>query len=82
MKHLQGIPSRFRKLPFILAAAVALAVPVTAAGPAGASTWAPRSWTVQVGSESSDQEIQGMAFLPSDIVVNEGDTINWQANAA
>lgn len=82
MKHIQGIHTRFRKLPFILAAAVAVATSVAAAGPAGASTWTPRSWTVQVGSESSDQEIQGMAFLPSDIVVNEGDTIHWQANAA
>lgn len=82
MKHIQGIHTRFRKLPLILAAAVALAVPAAAVGPAGASTWTPRSWTVQVGSESSDHEIQGMAFLPSDIVVNEGDTINWQANAA
>lgn len=52
------------------------------AGPAEASSRAPRSWTVQVGSESWDQEIQGMAFLPSNITINEGDSINWRANAA
>jgi plastocyanin len=82
MKHNQGLNTRFRKLSIILAATVALLVPAAVGGPAGASTWTPRSWTVQVGSESSDLAIQGMAFLPSDIVVNAGDTINWQANAA
>jgi plastocyanin len=82
MKHIKGIRTRFHKLPFILAAAAALATSVAIAGPAGASDSGTHSWTVQVGSESWDQAIQGMAFLPSDITVNAGDTINWEANAA
>lgn len=83
MKLMRGIRTGFHKLPIVFAAAsVALGASVAIAGPAGATDWNPRSWTVQVGSESWDQEIQGMAFLPTDIVVNEGDTINWQANSA
>jgi plastocyanin len=42
----------------------------------------PQSWTVQVGSESSDQAIQGMSFLPANIYINAGDTITWKANSA
>ncbi|WP_307274245.1 plastocyanin/azurin family copper-binding protein [Arthrobacter sp. W4I7] len=82
MQHSQGIRLRFHKIPFIFGAAIALALSVAWAGPAGASSSGPRTWTVQVGSESWDQEIQGMAFLPSDITVNKGDSINWKANAA
>jgi plastocyanin len=82
MKHIKGIRTRFHKLPFILAAAAALATSLAVAGPAGASNSGTHSWTIQVGSESWDQAIQGMAFLPSDITVNAGDTINWEANAA
>ena len=52
------------------------------AGPASAGDGGHRTWHVQVGSESSDQEIQGMAFLPSEIFINERDTIMWHANAA
>jgi plastocyanin len=82
MKHIKGIRTRFHKLPFIMAAAAALATSVAISGPAGASNGGTHSWTVQVGSESWDQAIQGMAFLPSDITVNAGDTINWEANGA
>lgn len=82
MKRIKGIRTRFHTLPFILAAAAALATSVAVAGPAGASNSGTHSWTVQVGSESWDQAIQGMAFLPSDITVNAGDTINWEANGA
>lgn len=82
MKHIKGIRTRFHTLPFIIAAAAALATSVAVAGPAGASSWGTHSWTVQVGSESWDQAIQGMAFLPTDITVNAGDTINWEANGA
>ncbi|MDQ0731153.1 plastocyanin/azurin family copper-binding protein [Arthrobacter sp. B1I2] len=82
MQHSPGIPRGFHKIPIIFAAAIALALSVAWAGPAGASSWGPRSWTVQVGSESWDQEIQGMAFLPTDITVNEEDSITWEANSA
>ena len=41
-----------------------------------------KTWSVQVGSESSDQAIQGMSFLPSNIYINAGDSIKWEANSA
>ncbi len=41
-----------------------------------------RAWTVQVGNESPDQAIQGMAFLPSNIWINAHDTIRWAAHSA
>ena len=41
-----------------------------------------RTWTVQVGSESSDQAIQGMAFLPENVYINAGDKVTWKANSA
>ncbi|UUL76092.1 plastocyanin/azurin family copper-binding protein [Pseudarthrobacter sp. Fe7] len=82
MKHNRGTNPRFKKLAFILAFAVALLASMAAAVPASAADWGHRTWLVQVGSESHDQEIQGMAFLPSEIFINEHDTITWEANAA
>ena len=82
MKHIWGINPRFRMLAFIVSVAVALLASVAAAVPASANGGGHRIWTVQVGSESRDQEIQGMAFLPSEIFINEHDTIKWEANAA
>jgi len=40
-----------------------------------------RTWNVQVGQESPDDAIQGMAFLPGTIWVNVGDRITWTAMA-
>jgi plastocyanin len=45
-------------------------------------TSGPTTWNVLVGSESHDQSIQGMAFLPKNIYVDAGDTVNWKANSA
>jgi plastocyanin len=42
----------------------------------------PQTWTVQVGEESPNQSIQGMAFLPADIYIHPGDTVHWVANSA
>ena len=82
MKHIRGTKPRFKLLAFIVAFAVALLASVAAAVPASAGGSGHRTWEVQVGSESRDQEIQGMAFLPSEIFVNEGDSITWEANSA
>jgi plastocyanin len=41
----------------------------------------PKSWTAAVGSESPDQAIQGMSFLPNSIYVNAGDTITSETNS-
>ena len=49
------------------------------AAPAQAET---TTWNVLVGSESNDQTIQGMAYLPKDVYVDAGDTVNWVANSA
>ncbi|GGH90331.1 plastocyanin/azurin family copper-binding protein [Arthrobacter liuii] len=82
MKHIWGINPRSKKLALIVAFAVALLAPMAAAVPASAGAWGHRTWLVQVGSESRDQEIQGMSFLPSEIFINEQDTITWEANSA
>ncbi len=62
-----------------LLALVASAGPASAAEPRAAAS--PRTWTVQVGQESNDGGIQGMAFGPDEIWINEGDTVNWTANS-
>ncbi|TQJ40124.1 plastocyanin [Arthrobacter sp. SLBN-112] len=82
MKHYRGTTPRSNKLAFIVAFAVALLASLAAAGPASADEGSHRTWQVQVGSESRDQEIQGMAFLPSEIFINKRDTITWHANSA
>ena len=76
-----------RRLPrlmrAIVAASIALLMPVALSGAAVADGGkSSRTWTVQVGSESSDQAIQGMSFLPGNIYINAGDKITWKANAA
>ncbi|TSE17061.1 plastocyanin [Arthrobacter sp. KBS0703] len=70
-------------LRILLASLATLLLPLSLSSAAIADDEnSPRTWTVQVGSESSDQAIQGMAFLPSNIYVNAGDKIKWEANSA
>lgn len=72
-----------RLLRLLIAITAALVLPVAVSGAAVAGCGkSARTWTVQVGSESSDQAIQGMAFLPENIYVNVGDKVTWRANAA
>jgi plastocyanin len=72
-----------RLLRLLIAFAAALVLPVAVSGAATADGGkSARTWTVQVGSESSDQAIQGMAFLPENIYVNAGDKVTWRANSA
>ncbi|MFH5878571.1 plastocyanin/azurin family copper-binding protein [Arthrobacter sp. NA-172] len=72
--------SRLRALLVLL---LALVLPLALSGAAVADGGkSARTWTVQVGSESSDQAIQGMSFLPKDIFINAGDKVTWEANAA
>ena len=82
MKHYRGITPRSKILAFIVAFAVALLTSLAAAGPASADGGGHRTWRVQVGSESRNQAIQGMQFLPSEIFINEHDAITWEANSA
>lgn len=70
-------------LRLLIAFAAALLLPVAVSGAATADAGkSARTWTVQVGSESSDQAIQGMAYLPENIYVNAGDKVIWTANSA
>ncbi|MEZ2388394.1 plastocyanin/azurin family copper-binding protein [bacterium RCC_150] len=61
---------------------IAFALPVALSGAAVADGGRARTWTVQVGSESYNQAIQGMSFLPKNIFINAGDKVTWEANAA
>lgn len=45
------------------------------------SALAATTWTALVGTETSNQGIQGNAFFPGDLSINVGDTITWNANA-
>lgn len=72
-----------RLLRVLVASIAALIMPLALSGTAAADGGkSSKSWTVQVGSESSDQAIQGMAFLPENIYVNAGDKVTWEANSA
>jgi len=39
------------------------------------------TWHVGVGGESADHALQAQAFLPTQITINEGDTITWTTGA-
>jgi len=63
--------------------AVPTAVNTASAAPAVTRTRpSTQTWVVKAGEESSNQAIQGMAFLPSNIYVHRGDAVRWVANSA
>ena len=71
------------RFQFVIAAMCAATLPVLLA-PGASAIPAPtqaRTWTVQVGQESTDDAIQGMAFLPGTIWINQGDRVTWVALA-
>ncbi|WP_288025536.1 plastocyanin/azurin family copper-binding protein [Arthrobacter sp.] len=84
------------KPSLIFAALLALALPLALSAPAGAQSptqttttqgqhaknHAPQTWSVQVGQETPNQAIQGMAFLPTNVYVDAGDTVSWTAKSA
>jgi plastocyanin len=51
-----------------------------AAAAAAIPTQAAITWHVGVGGDSADRALQVQAFLPTQITVNEGDTITWTMN--
>ena len=71
-------------LRILVAFLAALLLPLALTGGAwpGGHHNHPSTWTVQVGNESRDQAIQGMAFLPEDLSLNAQDTVRWRANSA
>ncbi len=60
----------------ILAAALALLVP------APARTQAATTWTVKAGASASNQADQALLFLPKEITINEGDTVQWKLSGS
>jgi plastocyanin len=44
---------------------------------ASAPAVTPVMWRAQVGSQAGQQAIQALAFFPTDVFVNVGDTITW-----
>jgi plastocyanin len=72
-------------LPFVAAgpsSSTALAVPVALGSNASAATASPVTWQVRVGAESPDMAVSAMKFLPREVWVNVGDTVNWTADSA
>ncbi|MBF6591346.1 MAG: plastocyanin [Ktedonobacterales bacterium] len=67
---------RHVQLTFALTAAL---IPMLLAAPAQAGGYTSRhaTWYVSIGVETRDYGIQGMAFLPSQIWINAGDTVVW-----
>lgn len=66
-----------------LVALTALVLGSVVVSPAAASAdTGPQTWRVLVGSESPDMAISGMRFLPGDITIDAGDTVDWVANSA
>lgn len=71
----------------ILVALIGLIVGLFGVAPAqatGGSDSHPHTitWKVLVGEETSDHAIQGMRFLPGEIWIDQGDSINFIANSA
>lgn len=72
------------RLRAAVATLAALALPLTMAGALTSSAAADgaQTWTVLVGNETKNMAITGMWFLPKDIFIHPGDTVDWKANSA
>ncbi len=67
-----------RKIVVLLAIAVIVAPLVSLVSPAHAAS----TWTVRAGSSKDSQALQALLFLPKEITVNEGDTVQWALGAS
>jgi plastocyanin len=80
-----NILPRLRRAPAVVLSLLVLLFGLFGVAPAQAAVGnSPNAitWTVLVGQESSDMAIQGMAFAPDDIWIDQGDSINFRANSA
>ena len=68
------------RLFFGMLLALAACSSAWAAG-AAAPAWDTATWHVGVGGESADHALQAQAFLPTQITIDEGDTITWTTGA-
>ena len=71
-----------RRLVMAVVSICAVVVPVAAGSSASATTARPVTWHVRVGAETPDMAVTAMAFLPKNVWVNAGDTIQWTSNSA
>lgn len=71
-----------RRLTRSVAAIGLVALGVSVMSPvSGAVASSAHTWKVMVGEESSSGSIQGMQFLPGEIWIDVGDTVQWTANS-
>jgi plastocyanin len=77
-----GINHITRTVRALAAALIALGVTLGVSTAPVQAMHAPKTWTVQVGSQSRNLALQGMRFLPGTITINAGDTVNWVAGSA
>ncbi|MGH3498311.1 MAG: plastocyanin/azurin family copper-binding protein [Nocardioidaceae bacterium] len=83
MRRRSGISHLSRTLRVLVALLAATVVSVGLQGTASGDTVTrSHTWTVRVGEQSRHQAIQGMAFLPSHIWIDAGDSVVWRARAA
>jgi plastocyanin len=75
--------TRWSRPAKIVVALLATTMTSLAASPSASAsqTAAPRTWQVSVGEETDHDAIQGMAFLPGEIWINQGDRIVWTVRA-
>jgi plastocyanin len=71
-----------RRLVLSVVSLCALIVPVGLGSNAFAATAAPVTWHVRVGAETPNMALTAMAFLPKQVWVNVGDTVDWTSNSA
>ena len=64
------------KLAVRLAVGLALAL-VMCGGVFAAPAAAPVTWQAHVGGATPDEAVQAMAFLPTQLTIDEGDTVTW-----
>ena len=64
------------KVAVRMAIGLALAL-VVCGGVFAAPAAAPVTWQAGAGGSTQDAAVQAMAFLPTQLTINEGDTVNW-----
>lgn len=70
-----------RRLMVNVAIVAAIAAALGFAAPASAHT-GPRTWYAVAGVQSNNMSVQGMAFLPHELWIDQGDTVVWSGQAA
>lgn len=65
-----------------LCAFIFMLLPVPTAMAKSKDLSSPHTWYAQVGVESRNHAIQGMAFLPHELWIDVGDTVVWKDKAA